>query len=57
MRPRLEEGVLHLVEDAPVFRRPIFIVHLEGVDNPLFHTAVEGLRRAAREEMGDDDEG
>tara|TARA_R110001592_G_scaffold124046_8_gene332679 strand:- start:2651 stop:3517 length:867 start_codon:yes stop_codon:yes gene_type:complete len=54
VRPRLEEGVLHLVEDAPVFRRPIFIVHLEGVDNPLFQTAVEGLRRAARDEAGDD---
>lgn len=56
VRPRLEEGVLHLVEGAPVFRRPIFIVHLEGVDNPLFQTAVEGLRSAARDEAGDDPE-
>ncbi|MEQ9171011.1 MAG: LysR family transcriptional regulator [Rhodospirillales bacterium] len=56
VRPRLEEGVLHLVEGAPVFRRPIFIVHLDGVDNPLFHTAVEGLRSAARDEAGDDPE-
>lgn len=54
VRPRLEEGVLHMVEDAPVFRRPIFMVHLEGVDNPQFHTAAEGLRRATREEAGDE---
>ncbi|PIW30833.1 MAG: LysR family transcriptional regulator [Rhodospirillales bacterium CG15_BIG_FIL_POST_REV_8_21_14_020_66_15] len=56
VRPRLEEGVLHMVEDAPVFRRPIFMVHLDGVDNPPFHTALEGLRQAALEEAGADRE-
>ena len=57
VRPRLDEGVLHLIGDAPVFRRPIFAVHLDGVDNPLFHNAVEGLRRAARQEAGSDETG
>ncbi|MEQ8504558.1 MAG: LysR family transcriptional regulator [Rhodospirillales bacterium] len=50
VRPRLDEGGLHLINDAPVFRRPVFIAHLEGIDNTLFDTAVEGLRRVAMEE-------
>ena len=55
VRPRLNEGTLHLIEGAPVFRRPVFIVHLGGGDNPLFQTAVDGLRQIAREEVDGDD--
>jgi DNA-binding transcriptional LysR family regulator len=55
VRARLDEGVVHLIEPAPVFQRPIFIVRLEGVDSPLFDTAVDGLRRAARDEMENGD--
>ena len=32
-------------------------VHLDGVDNPLFHNAVEGLRQAARQEAGGEESG
>lgn len=57
VRPRLEDGSLHLVEKAPVFRRPVFMVFLEGIENPQFETAIQGLRRIAADEADAPDDG
>ena len=44
VRPRIEEGALHVVEGAPVFNRPIFIGFMESLDNEHYRKAVAGLR-------------
>jgi DNA-binding transcriptional LysR family regulator len=53
-RPYLADGRLHLVADAPEFRRPAFIVHPHADDQEeWFRTALQGLRYVASLEAED----
>jgi len=44
VQPRLGDGSLHLVKDAPVFHRSIFVAYLDNDDSGRCLTAVQGLR-------------
>jgi len=44
VQPRLGDGSLHLVRDAPVFQRAIFVAYLDDDDSGRCQTAVRGLR-------------
>lgn len=52
VRPFLAEKRLHIVKAAPVFSRPVFVVHLESADGERFRTAIQGLRYVASQEAG-----
>lgn len=47
VRPMLDNGQLHIIQDAPTFPRPVFTVHLEGEETERFMTATQGLRYVA----------
>lgn len=47
--PHLEAGQLAIVEDAPSFSYPAYVVYPEGGDSALIAAAVEGMRLVARE--------
>lgn len=54
VRPFLAEGRLHLVTDAPEFRRPAYLVYSSAEDQPeWFRTALQGLRYVASLESED----
>lgn len=51
VRPLLAEGRLHRVAEAPVFRRPAFVVYpASPVDQTLLEVALDGLRETALSE-------
>jgi DNA-binding transcriptional LysR family regulator len=47
IRSMLDNGLLHIIEEAPVFPRQVYIVRLEGEETERFMTATQGLRYVA----------
>ena len=50
VRPRLEDGTLHLIPGMPEFSRPAYTVHMKIGDDERFNTAIQGLRYVASRE-------
>jgi DNA-binding transcriptional LysR family regulator len=50
VRPYLENGHLHLVQDAPEFRHPAYVVYPAKGEDDLIDMAVAGMRRIAARE-------
>ncbi|SOD91160.1 LysR family transcriptional regulator [Caenispirillum bisanense] len=50
VRRHLAEGRLHIKEDAPRFRRPVYMVYAAGSTDARFKTALQGLRYVAAQE-------
>jgi len=53
VRPRLEDGTLHLVPGMPAFARSAYVVRVGGGDDTRFNTAIQGLRYVAALESDD----
>lgn len=51
-RPYLETGRLFVVEDAPSFSLPIYVVHASDADSALLGPALSGLRAVGQREGG-----
>jgi DNA-binding transcriptional LysR family regulator len=51
IKPMLDNGVLHIIKEAPIFPRPVYIVHLEGEETERFKTAIQGLRYVVNIEL------
>lgn len=49
-RPYLESGRLFVVEDAPTFSLPVYVVHAKEADPTLLGPALSGLRAVGRQE-------
>lgn len=47
IRARLADGTLRQIDDAPVFRRSVYVAHYAAEDGSRFETAIRGLRRQA----------
>jgi DNA-binding transcriptional LysR family regulator len=50
VRPYMENGHLHLVQDAPEFRHPAYVVYPAKGEDDLIDMAVVGMRRIAARE-------
>jgi hypothetical protein len=50
VRSSLENGHLHLVQDAPEFRHPAYVVYPMKGEDDLIDMAVAGMRRIAAHE-------
>ncbi|MBC8339496.1 MAG: LysR family transcriptional regulator [Alphaproteobacteria bacterium] len=44
VRPRINDGTLHLISKMPVFSRPAYVVYIQTEDDTRFETAIQGLR-------------
>lgn len=53
VRTTIAEGHLHLVPDAPRFRRPVYMVYASGNTDARFETALQGLRYVAAQQSED----